>query len=87
MRGIPGLVSKGGAEAVIAVALPGVGAVALKIDDGADRARGAVLVAGLRTLGVDAAVLAELAESPVLGGGKAVGSVRTTMPVFSRSGV
>jgi L-asparaginase II len=88
MRGVAGLLSKGGAEGVIAVALPNVGAVALKIDDGAERARLPVLVAALRTLGVaDAPVLAELAESPVLGGGQPVGSVRTTVPVLSRSGV
>ena len=35
MRGVPGLLSKVGAEGVVAVAVPGVGAVALKIDDGA----------------------------------------------------
>jgi L-asparaginase II len=33
MMGVPGLVSKVGAEGVMAVALPGAGAVALKIDD------------------------------------------------------
>ena len=44
MRGVPGLLAKGGAEGVVAVAVPGVGAVALKIDDGAQRARMPVLV-------------------------------------------
>ncbi len=62
MRGVPGLLSKGGAEGVIAVAVPGVGAVALKIDDGAMRARMPVLVAALRFLGCDAPVLADLAR-------------------------
>ena len=52
MRGVPGLLAKVGAEGVIAAALPGVGAVALKIDDGADRARMPVLVSALRRLGV-----------------------------------
>lgn len=76
MRGVPGLLAKVGAEGVIAVALPGVGAVALKIDDGADRARMPVLVSALRRLGVDAPVLTEYAEVPLFGGGVPVGAVR-----------
>ncbi|MEU8284597.1 asparaginase [Micromonospora sp. NPDC048905] len=76
MRGVPGLLAKIGAEGVIAVALPGVGAVALKIDDGADRARMPVLVSALRRLGVDAPVLTEYAEVPLFGGGVPVGAVR-----------
>ncbi|MET7863890.1 asparaginase [Micromonospora taraxaci] len=76
MRGVPGLLAKVGAEGVIAVAVPGVGAVALKIDDGADRARMPVLVSALRRLGVDAPVLTEYAEVPLFGGGVPVGAVR-----------
>ncbi|MET7670963.1 asparaginase [Micromonospora luteifusca] len=76
MRGVPDLLAKVGAEGVIAVALPGVGAVALKIDDGADRARMPVLVSALRRLGVDAPVLTEYAEVPLFGGGVPVGAVR-----------
>ncbi|RKF26027.1 asparaginase [Micromonospora globbae] len=76
MRGIPGLLAKVGAEGVIAAALPGVGAVALKIDDGAARARMPVLVSALRRLGVDAPVLTEYAEVPIFGGGVPVGAVR-----------
>jgi L-asparaginase II len=76
MRGVPGLLSKGGAEGVLAVAIPGAGAVALKIDDGAMRARMPVLVEALRRLGVESAFLDELKETPVLGGGAAVGGVR-----------
>ncbi|MFF5053521.1 asparaginase [Micromonospora sp. NPDC000663] len=76
MRGVPGLLAKVGAEGVIAVGLPGVGAVALKIDDGADRARMPVLVSALRRLGVDAPVLTEYAEVPLFGGGVPVGAVR-----------
>ena len=37
MTGLPGLLAKGGAEGIAAVALPGGGAVALKIDDGGKR--------------------------------------------------
>ncbi len=81
MRGIPGLLSKGGAEGVVAVAIPGVGAVALKIDDGAMRARMPVLVRALRFLGCDAAVLSELAESALFGGGVPVGAVRSVAAI------
>jgi L-asparaginase II len=76
MQGLPGLLAKGGAEGVQAVAVPGYGAVAVKIDDGAMRARMPVLVAGLRRLGVTAPILDEFAEVPVFGGGARVGSVR-----------
>jgi L-asparaginase II len=82
MLGLPGLLSKGGAEGVVAVAMPGVGAVTLKIDDGAMRARMPVLVAALRLLGLDAPVLDELSEYALLGGGVPVGAVRA-LPVFS----
>lgn len=64
MRGVPGLLAKVGAEGVIAAALPGVGALALKIDDGAGRARMPVLSAALRRLGVEAPVLTEFTETP-----------------------
>jgi L-asparaginase II len=76
MAGVPGLLAKSGAEAVVAVALPGLGAVALKVDDGAARARLPVLVSALARLGLAAPVLDELAETPVLGGGEQVGAVR-----------
>lgn len=76
MVGIPGLLAKIGAEGVIAAALPGVGAAAVKIDDGAARARTPVMVCALRRLGVNAPVLDELAEVPLLGGGVPVGAIR-----------
>jgi L-asparaginase II len=78
MRELPGLLAKGGAEGVVAVALPGVGAVALKIADGALRARRPVLVSALRRLGVAAPVLDELATVPVPGGDGPVGEVRAS---------
>jgi L-asparaginase II len=77
MRGVPGLLSKGGAEGVHALAVPGVGAVAVKIDDGSMRARMPVVASALRRLGVDAPVVAELAEFPLFGGGERIGSVRS----------
>ena len=76
MEGIPGLVAKDGAEGVYAAALPDGSSVALKIADGAARARTPVLVAALRLLGCEAPVLVELATTPVLGGGRVVGEVR-----------
>jgi L-asparaginase II len=85
MRAIPGLLTKTGAEGVFAVASPELGAVALKVDDGAMRAARPILAASLACLGVSApagsdaeAVLAGFAQTPVLGGGAPVGSVRAT---------
>ena len=72
MGAVPGLLTKGGAEGVVATAVPGVGAVAIKIADGAMRPRTPVLLSGLRRLDVRVPVMAE----PVLGGGEPVGEVR-----------
>ena len=79
VAGVPGLIAKDGAEGVYAAGLPDGRAVALKIDDGASRARPPVMVAALRALGVDAPVLDELAEVPLLGGGQPVGAVRAVL--------
>ena len=76
IAGVPGLVAKDGAEGVYAAALPDGRAVALKIEDGGQRARPPVMAAALRALGVDARVLAEQASTPLLGGGQPVGEVR-----------
>lgn len=50
MRWVPGVFSKGGAEGVWAAALPGGGAVAIKIDDGSPRAHVAVMQSALKRL-------------------------------------
>jgi len=76
MQGVPGLLSKGGAEGVLAVAVPGAGAVAIKIDDGAMRARVPVVLPWLHRLGVDVSAVEEMTETAILGGGRRVGSVR-----------
>jgi L-asparaginase II len=76
MKAVPGLLVKGGAEGVHVAALPGRGAVALKLDDGADRGRMPALSAGLRRLGVPADQLEPWLLTPVLGGGAVVGEVR-----------
>jgi L-asparaginase II len=72
MAAVPGLLIKGGAEGVVAAAMAGKGAVALKISDGGQRARTPVLLDELRRLGADVPALQEL----VLGGGEPVGAVR-----------
>lgn len=79
MQQIPGLLAKDGADGVYAAALPGVGAVALKIEDGAARARVPVLLAGLAALGLVPDVDADLQATPLLGGGVPVGAVRPTV--------
>lgn len=72
MNGVPGLLVKGGAEGVVAAALPGAGAIAIKIDDGASRARTPVLLDALRELGVEPPVI----RVPLTGGDAEVGEVR-----------
>jgi L-asparaginase II len=76
MRALPGAIAKDGAEAVHAFALPDGRAGALKVSDGSERARAAVVVALLRRLGIeDDAVLAAAGPAPVMGGGRPVGAV------------
>jgi L-asparaginase II len=76
IEGVPGLIAKDGAEGVYAAALPDGRAVALKIDDGGQRARPPVMAAALARLGVDAPVLAGMSSTALLGGGEPVGTVR-----------
>lgn len=83
MAGVPGLLAKDGAAGVYAAALPPGRAVAVKITDGAQLARMPVLVGVLRRLGVDAPVLDELAELPVLGGSQQVGAIRLRRGVLA----
>ena len=77
VAGVPGLIAKDGAEGVYAAALPDGRAVALKIDDGGQRARPPVMAGrparprrgrgGARRL---------RPTTPLLGGGQPVGEVR-----------
>ncbi len=76
MRGVPGLVAKDGAESVQAMVAQtdrGRFGIALKIVDGGQRARPLVAAAALQALGLQAPVLTEHAEVPVLGGGRPAG--------------
>jgi L-asparaginase II len=80
MVALPGAIAKDGAEAVHAFALPDGRAGALKVADGSERARAAVVVGLLRALGVeDPAVLEAAGPAPVLGGGHVVGAVRDVL--------
>jgi len=75
-RAVPGLITKDGFEGVQVAALPDGRAVAVKIADGANRARVPVTAAALTRCGIDPGVLVEFTEAPLLGGSTVVGSVR-----------
>lgn len=79
LQAMPGVIGKSGAEASYALALPDGTAVALKIADGADRARPVLMAAILRRLGREHPVLDEVGTRVVLGHGDAVGSVRAVV--------
>ncbi|GHC59269.1 asparaginase [Streptomyces flavofungini] len=79
MREVPGTLSKMGAEAVQAVALPDGRALAFKIDDGSTRVLGPVLARALRLLGTDAPILDRIGRAPLLGAGREVGEIRATI--------
>ncbi len=70
--------AKDGAEGVQVAALPDGRAVAVKVADGASRARTPVTIAALRSVGVDLAPDA-IVES-VLGHGQPVGDRRSRSP-------
>ncbi|MEU3312814.1 asparaginase [Streptomyces sp. NPDC006662] len=76
MRAVPGLLAKDGFEGVQVAALPDGRAVAVKISDGADRARLPVTAAALARAGVQPRLLAGFEGEPVTGGGRPVGGIR-----------
>ena len=61
-------------------ALPDGRAVAIKIADGASRARPPVMVAALSALGIDTTVVASMVTQWILGHGARVGEVRALAP-------
>jgi L-asparaginase II len=79
MRAVPGLVAKQGFEGVGVAALPDGTAVAIKAQDGSDRARQVALASILVSLGVDPTALEGLLTIPVLGGGALVGQVASPL--------
>ncbi|MEU3845324.1 asparaginase [Streptomyces sp. NPDC028635] len=76
MRAVPGLLAKDGFEGVQVAALPDGRAIAVKIADGANRARIPVAAAALARARVDPSLLTAFAGEPLLGGGAPVGEVR-----------
>ena len=79
MQGVPGLLAKGGAEGVQAVALPDGRAIAFKVDDGEKRAHGPIVVSALRRMGVEAEVFGRHGEVPLKGGDAMVGTIRAVI--------
>jgi len=80
MEAVPGVICKVGAEGLHCAALLGQGiGVAVRIDDGSDRAAAPALVTALDILGVledeQLERLASVAAPPVLGGGRPVGAI------------
>lgn len=80
MRHVPGLMAKDGADGVFAAAMPDGRAIAVKIADGANRARPPVMVAALARLGIDVSAVAPLVEETIMGHGQQVGRVRAVAP-------
>ncbi|MEV8372892.1 asparaginase [Kribbella sp. NPDC056861] len=77
MRLLPGVVAKGGAEGVIAMATPDGHAVAIKVIDGNPRATTALALTLLQKCGLDVSPAAELISLPILGGGHPVGEIHS----------
>ena len=75
-RSMPGLLLKEGAEAVYMAAFDDGRAIALKIDDGANRARPVAMAGILQALGFDNDVIEAHAHAPLMGAGMVVGEIR-----------
>jgi L-asparaginase II len=77
MQGLPGAIAKDGAEGVYGIGLGDGRALAIKIDDGAERARTTVAMSILRNvLGVvSQEVDRQLERKVVLGGAMPVGKI------------
>ena len=75
-RSLPGLLLKEGAEAVYMAAFDDGRAIALKIDDGANRARPVAMAGILQAIGIDNEVIDAHAHAPLLGAGEVVGEIR-----------
>ncbi len=82
LHAVPGAICKAGAESCYALALADGRSVALKVEDGAARARPIVMAAVLERIGVaelpgvDAAAVASTGEHVLHGGGRPVGQLR-----------
>ena len=82
IQGVPGLIAKDGAEGVYAIGLGDGRALALKIEDGSDRARIVVANSLLKNVlnVVSAEVDRQLNGQILYGGGKPVGQVESLVP-------
>ena len=74
MEAVPGLYMKDGVEAVEVASMPDGRTLVFKVGDGSLRPFRVLVHAGLKALGVDSPYSEEL----VLGGGKAIGTIRAT---------
>jgi L-asparaginase II len=74
MRAVPGLMLKSGADGFEVFAYADGRAGAVKVEDGAQRARTPATAAALRSLGFG--VPDDLAHIPIMGGGRPVGELR-----------
>lgn len=85
MTAVPGLLAKGGAEGFHVIAAPGVGAVAVKIDDGAGRAstpvalRAITQISGLAIPKEAKPEIDALLSPEIRGGEQPVGRLRTLL--------
>ena len=79
MRAVPGLAAKDGFEGIGVAGLPDGTAIAVKIEDGSERARQVAVAAILADVGVDRAALKPFLEQPVLGGGAEVGQITSPL--------
>jgi L-asparaginase II len=87
LRAIPGAIGKAGAESCYAVGLPDGRAVALKVDDGAARARPVLMAAALEALGVDREsgvdgdAVRATGRHELLGAGNPVGEIKAVFSI------
>lgn len=76
MKAVPGLIGKIGAEAVYGIGLADGRSLAIKIEDGADRALQVVAASILhKVMGINAPLLEEQSHITLLGGGHPVGEI------------
>lgn len=78
----PGLICKSGAEAVFVGGLPDGRGIAVKVDDGAERAAHAVFAQILLELGFEHPAVTRLTARPVLGHGQPVGAITPVVDSF-----
>jgi L-asparaginase II len=75
MQAVPGMITKGGAEGVLAASTGDGYAVAVKVIDGSPRATTLIALAALAAAGVPTPGAESLRSVPVLGGGEPVGAI------------